>query len=115
MTLSLSSRSAQLIINVYNSMNTRYPHYIFSLNKEDIAGSVSIEISNRDRILNKYYFYPSGINSNIGSITLYGDHLLKHYDTINNTKNIFGFRVKSIELVSQNTASSFLDIFLDEY
>jgi hypothetical protein len=94
-------------------MSNRYSQYAILLNKNDISGSASIEILNNGNYVNKYYFYPDGVRGNIASIAIYGIALQNHYETINRSRNIFGFRVKSVLLITENTMSPFVDINLE--
>ena len=108
-----NSKSLELITNVYNNMSRHYPQYRCCINKEDVSNSISIEILNGNNYINKYYFYPDVISGNIESIAIYGIALQGHYETISKSKNIFGFKVSRISLVTQNTMSPFVDIYID--
>ena len=108
----LNKQSLALVTNIYNNMSNHYHQYRIFINKNDISGSASIEVLNQKCLVNKYYFYPDEVLGNIESIAIYGIALQNHYETINRTLNIFGFKVKSIVPVTQNTMSPFLDISL---
>lgn len=114
-TFSLNNKSLTLINNILNNMRKHYTNYSVFLDETGSSGSVSIEVYKDGNYINSYFFYPTGQNTNIGSIALYGTQLLRHYETINKSKNIFGFRVRNIEMITQNTTSPFLDIYIENY
>ena len=114
--LYLNEKSLALVTNVYNNMYSHYQQYDISMNRNDVSGSASIDILKQGAYVNKYYFYPDEdkLNGDIGSISIYGTHLQSHYETISKSRNIFGFKVKSIDLITQGTMMPFVDIYLEQ-
>jgi hypothetical protein len=109
----LNEQSLRLVMNIYNNMSNHYHQYDIFINKNDISGSVSIEVLNQGSPVNKYFFYPDGVFGRIESIAIYGVALQSHYETISRTQNIFGFKIKGIALITHNTMSPFVDIHLE--
>lgn len=108
-----NSKSIQSLTALYDRMVKGYPEWTIFLDKADISGSTSINTYKGNILINKYYFYPNRWGS-IESIAIYGQQLEGHYKTISNSNMIFGFRVKSIDLITNDTVSPYVDIFIDE-
>ncbi len=108
----LNPEGVKLARNIFNNFRT-HPNYIsYDFDFYEELGCAVINITKNGNLVNMYRFYPRPISADIGSIAIYGIALKSHYDTINSTKNIFGFRVSDIEIVSENTTSPFVDIML---
>lgn len=114
---SLNDRSVTMVKTVYNNMkgHPNYREYSVSIDLNDVQGSASITISKYGQNANKFYFYPNSNNGNIKSIAIYGASLNGHYNSINNSKLAFGLKVSEIEMVTQNTTTPFVDIYLEKY
>ena len=108
----LDQRSIRLVDNIYNNFRT-HPNYIsYQFKRYSELGCEVLEVLKDGRHVNMYRFYPKAYNGELGSIAIYGIQLEQHFRTIDSTKNIFGFKVDDVELVSNNTAESFVDITL---
>lgn len=113
----LNDRSLSMVRTVYNNFRI-HPNYIdftVTIDEHDIQGSASITISKHGQNVNKFYFYPKSGNGNLESIAIYGSHLNGHYNSINGSKLAFGLKVSEIEMVTANTQSPFVDVYLDDY
>lgn len=117
--MSLNERSIFIVEDLFNQLvrTNSYPNFKLELKKRDDGGSSSITLfdpkSNIPKL--KYMFFPQGIKTNIHSISIYGIQLKEMYDTINQTKNIFGFKVTDISFETQNSIEPFVDIYIAPY
>lgn len=112
----LNQRSLTMVKTVHNNFKNHpsYREFSVSMTEHDIEGSASITITKYGQNVNKFYFYPDS-SGNITSIAIYGAELSGHYNTISNSKLAFGLKVSDIELVTANTQSPFVDIYLEDY
>lgn len=109
---SLNQSAKELVKNIFNNLAT-HPNYIdYHCTYKEEPTCAIINITKNGRNVNMYRFYPD-FSGNLGSIAIYGIALEAHFKTINNSRNIFGFRVSDIELVTNNTIEPFVDITLE--
>jgi hypothetical protein len=113
----LNDRSLIMVRTVYNNFRTHpnYREFTVTIDEHDIEGSASVTITKSGQNVNKFYFYPNSKTGNIESISIYGSQLNSHYNSINGSKLAFGLKVSEIELVTTNTQSPFVDVFLQPY
>ena len=114
---SLNMRSADMVRTVFNNLKNHpsYKDFTVTIKDNDIEGSSSITITKNGQNVSKFYFYPLSSNGNIESIAIYGSQLNEQYNTIKNSKLVFGLRISKIELVTTNTQSPFVDVSLQPY
>ncbi len=112
-----NEKSLYMIRTVYNNfkIHPTFRDYIFLINEHDINGSVSITATKFGQFVNVFYFYSDSTIGQIGSIAIYGSKLDVHYNSINSSKLAFGLKISEIELVTTNTQSPFVDVFLEDY
>lgn len=110
----LNQYSLDMIRTLYHNMAsyTGYRIYDISINEYDIQGSASITMSQNGQPINRFYLYPHYQTGRISSIAIYGAYLLDHFNSIRNSGLIFGLKIKEIEMVTTNTQSPFVDVFL---
>lgn len=113
----LNERSLNMVRTVYNNFKNHptYRDYNISIDENDMQGSASVTVTKSGQFVNKFYFYPNSSIGQIASIAIYGSQLNGHYNSINNSKLAFGLKVSDIELVTANTQSPFVDIYLEDY
>jgi hypothetical protein len=111
----LNERSLNMVKTVYKNFKNHpsYREFSVSMTEHDIEGSASITITKYGQNVNKFYFYPAS-SGNIASIAIYGAELGGHLNSIRNSMNIFGLKVDEVEMVT-NSASPFVDVYLEQY
>lgn len=111
----LNSSSIKIIRDLHNNIQNHqfYKNYNVILD-ENNSGFSSINLINKDTRMsvNIFKFYASESDGNIKSIRIYGAELQNHYKNINNSKNIFGFKVTNIKMVTDEASSPFVDVYL---
>lgn len=109
---SLNKKSCEIIQRIVQGFKS-YPAYreydIKSYNYDLKMGVHALEITKNGNRINLWLFFP-GINGEISSIALYGNHLQGHLNAIRSSMTVFGLPVESIEM-----ESDFVDILLNKY
>ncbi|PTN09300.1 hypothetical protein C8N47_105141 [Mangrovibacterium marinum] len=115
----LNKRSIAIVKDLYDQLTAgnAYPNFKLSFNDLDDGGSSSISLLNPTtrRCVVKYMFFSLHQEGNIENIAIYGANLHEFHQTINRSKNIFGFKVLDISIETQNTNEPFVDIYIEPY
>ena len=112
----LNKRSQSIITNLRHNIQShpRFQHLTITLDTNELItkGCMSIEIAKNGRPLNLFIFWPND-EADIGSASIYGEGLEKHYAKISNSHNFFGLPVIQIDM--ERGFSDFIDVQIGRY
>lgn len=113
----LNEHSQQLVRNVYNNFRVHptYAKYNVEMSGYDaMKGSITINISLNNQLVNRFDFYGTPFGGRIGSIAIYGANLNGHLNSIRGSMTVFGLVVEDISIDNAGF-SPYVDVQLKPY